>query len=81
MESQISIDEANAHSDVKRVKATVARALLAALESECKEYCILSGYDGLPESFETDIDFMVSSDEFERVPRVIAGVADRKSVV
>lgn len=74
MESQISIDEANAHSDVKRVKAMVARALLAALESECKAYCILSGYDGLPESFETDIDFMVSSDEFERVPRVIAGV-------
>ncbi|HEY2472371.1 MAG TPA: hypothetical protein VGI45_31580 [Terracidiphilus sp.] len=75
MESQISIADASDRLDAKHVKATVARALLSALESEYGAYCILSGYDELPDSFDTDIDFMVSSAEFASVPQMIAKVA------
>jgi thymidylate kinase len=59
----------------RQVKANVARALIAALTSECKAYCILSGYEDLPESFETDIDFMVSDRDFSHMPGIIAQVA------
>lgn len=75
MQSQI---EANGSSDrlsTKQVKAEVARALLGALESECKAYCVLSGYEDLPESFDTDIDFMVGADDFVRMPQIIECVA------
>lgn len=57
-----------------RVKAHVARTLLTALSKECKAYCVLSGYDRLPEDFDTDIDFMVNQEDFERMPRIIAEV-------
>jgi thymidylate kinase len=70
-----AIEDAGEHSSHKTVKSAVAHALLGALQSECAAYCILSGYDELPESFDTDIDFMVSSAEFARIPGLIAGVA------
>ena len=57
------------------VKANVARALLDALSTECKAYCILSGYERLPDSFDTDIDFMVDQNDFDRMPRIIEQVA------
>jgi thymidylate kinase len=57
------------------VKSNVARTLIAALSTECREYCILSGYDRLPDSFDTDIDFMVHSSDFERMPRIIESLA------
>lgn len=59
----------------QQVKATVARTLIAALAGQCKAYCILSGYDRLPDEFDTDIDFMVGHEDFERMPRIIADVA------
>lgn len=71
----MGIDDASEDFEAKQVKATVARALLAALESDCHAYCILSGYDELPDSFDTDIDFMVSSAEFASVPQMIMKVA------
>ena len=55
-------NRAPAHVDVK---ANVARVLLDALSTECKSYCILAGYEGLPDRFETDIDFMVSQEDFD----------------
>ncbi len=58
-----------------RVKATVARALIEALAGKCKSYCLLSGYEGLPDDFDTDIDFMVSREDFERMPGIIAEIA------
>jgi thymidylate kinase len=72
LESQISTDDISEQFDVRRVKASVARALLNKLDSDCKAYCILSGYDNLPDSFETDIDFMVSADDLERAPSLVA---------
>ncbi len=75
MQSQIAFDAASAHFDAKEVKANVARSLLAALSTECKAYCVLSGYDQLPESFDTDIDFMVDAEDFERMPQIIEHVA------
>lgn len=74
MESQISIDASECF-EAKQLKSKVARALLAALESELDAYCILSGYDDLPDSFDTDIDFMVTSAEFPAVPQMIMNVA------
>jgi len=46
-----------------------------ALAQNCNSYCILSGYDLLPESFDTDIDFMVDQGSFERMPKIIERVA------
>ncbi len=57
------------------VRANVARVLLDALATECKAYCILSGYERLPDNFDTDIDFMVDQEDFDRMPRIIEGVA------
>jgi thymidylate kinase len=57
------------------VKANVARVLLNALSTQCKAYCILSGYERLPDSFDSDIDFMVGQEDFNRMPRIIEEVA------
>jgi len=75
LHSQTTIGPANESSSPDTVKANVARSLLGALETECKAYCVLSGYDRLPESFDTDIDFMVCADDFAHMPRVIENVA------
>jgi hypothetical protein len=56
-------------------QASVARTLLEALSTQCKSYCILSGYDRLPDHFDTDSDFMVGAEDFERMPRIIDEVA------
>jgi thymidylate kinase len=73
--NEIAIDDAGEHSGHQNVKAAVAHALLAALQSECAAYCILSGYDELPDSFDTDIDFMVNTAELAGIPGLIAVVA------
>jgi thymidylate kinase len=57
------------------VRATVARVLLAALSDQCDRYCLLSGYDRMPDYFETDIDFLVSRSDFSRISSILAGVA------
>jgi thymidylate kinase len=59
------------------VKANVARVLLDALSTQCKSYCFLSGYDRLPHEFDTDIDFMVGQEDFQRMPRIIEEVGRR----
>jgi len=56
-------------------RASVARTLLEALSTRCKSYCILSGYDRLPDHFDSDFDFMVDREDFERMPRIIDDVA------
>ena len=56
------------------IKANVARVLLQTLSTQCKSYCIVSGYDRLPDNFETDIDFMVDQEDFDRMPRIIEEV-------
>ena len=57
------------------VKTNVARVLLDALSTECKAYCILSGYERLPDHFDTDIDFLVGQEDFDRMPNIIEEVA------
>lgn len=57
------------------VKTTVARALLDALSTQCKSYCILAGYERLPEGLDSDFDFLVSQADFDRMPRIIDEVA------
>ena len=75
--SEKSCIDADALPTTQQVKASVARALIAALSSECKAYCILTGYEDLPESFDTDIDFMVSDHDFQRMAEIIEEVARR----
>lgn len=53
------------------VRAQVAELLLKKLSQRCERYCLLAGYESLPEGFETDIDFMVSAADFERVSRLV----------
>lgn len=57
------------------VQSRVARLLIQKLSEECGRYCILTGYEELPERFDTDIDFMVSTMDFERVPGLIDAIA------
>ncbi len=56
-------------------RVSVARTLLEALSTRCKSYCILSGYDRLPDHFDSDFDFMVDPEDFGRMPRIIDDVA------
>jgi len=53
------------------IRSRVGALLLSKLTSQCKAYCILSGYDQFPRSFETDIDFMVDAADFDRIPSII----------
>ncbi len=55
-------------------------ALFEALERECGAYCVLNGYDTLPEEPLSDIDFMVSNEDFAKLPAVIASVAERSNM-
>lgn len=75
--AQNVVESGNKAPTAPGVKANVARILLEALSTQCKSYCILSGYDRLPDDFDTDIDFMVDQEDFERMPRIIAEVGRR----
>jgi thymidylate kinase len=63
----------------QEVKTRVARALISALERECKTYSLLSGYEQLPDDFETEIKFMVNHEDFEKMSSIIAQVARQTS--
>jgi len=54
---------------------TAVSALIEALEKECSSYCLLAGYEDLPATVHSDIDFMVSRQDFERLPRIFASLA------
>lgn len=54
---------------------TTIRALLEALDRECSGYCLLAGYEELPVTVRSDIDFMVSQRDFERLPRILSSFA------
>ena len=69
------IDADSQNLGATAVKACVARALISVLSEKCKAYCMLSGYEGLPDSYGSDIDFMVGQEDFERLPVLIEEVA------
>lgn len=73
-EAKLTGDESMATTPAQ-VKASVAFALISALDKECETYCLLSGYDRLPNSFDTDIDFMVGRHDFKRMPLIIEKIA------
>lgn len=66
-----STSECELTSMANPVRAQVAKALVKKLSEKCERYCVLAGYDGLPESFDTDIDFMVSAADFKLIPRMV----------
>lgn len=57
------------------IRSRVGSLLISKLTSECKAYCILSGYERFPRSFDTDIDFMVDAADFHRIPSIINDLA------
>ena len=57
------------------VKANFAHSLISALSNECQAYCMLTGYEELAESFDTDIDFMVNQEDYRRMPRIIERIS------
>jgi thymidylate kinase len=61
------------------VRARVARLLIKKLSEECDRYCILTGYEELPDRFDSDIDFMVSPRDLERIPAMIDEIAEATS--
>lgn len=48
--------------------------LFAALDRECSAYCVLGGYETLPESPRSDIDIMVPEADFKKLPRILSCV-------
>lgn len=63
------------------VRARVAWLLLNRLSRSCARYCLLSGYDALPDGFETDIDFMVPAADLWRIAKVIDDIANASGTV
>ena len=61
---------------VGSVRAQVAGLLIRMLSEQCESYCILTGYEELPEKFGSDIDFMVGEHDFKRVPQLIRNLAE-----
>jgi thymidylate kinase len=57
------------------VQSQVARLLIRKLTEECESYCILTGYEELPDKFDTDIDFMVNASDFARIPAMLDEIA------
>ncbi len=62
------------------LKTVMARALLHALATETSAYCLLSGYDRMPDDFDSDIDFMVSCEDFAKIPSLVANVAEKNAM-
>ena len=73
------IDADSQSLSTMEVKARVARALISVLSEKCTAYCMLSGYERLPDSYDSDIDFMISQDDFEHMPFLIEEVARRSN--
>lgn len=59
----------------RAIQAKAARLLINALAEKCTRYCILTGYESLPEKIDTDIDFMVDVSDFKRVPALLKKIA------
>lgn len=57
------------------IQSKIARLLIRKLSEECERYCILTGYDGLPDKFDSDIDFMVGPRDFRRIPVLVDEIA------
>lgn len=57
------------------VQSRIARLLIQKLSDECGKYCILTGYEELPDRFDSDIDFTVSAEDFGRIPTLVDDIA------
>jgi thymidylate kinase len=74
---EVQKDNIASYGGLTTVPSFVARLLIEGLSKSSNAYCILTGYDDLPESFDSDIDFMVGAQDFERVPEWIASIAQQ----
>lgn len=50
-------------------------AVTASLERAGVKYCILAGYDRYPEEIASDVDFMVSPKDMDRLPQILSDAA------
>src|SRR6185437_13341385 len=58
-----------------RAGADWVLALFRTLELSSIPYCVLAGYESLPDKPESDIDFMVSNEDFMRMPKIMGTVS------
>jgi thymidylate kinase len=52
-----------------------ALSFLSTLDQECSSYCLIGRYEGLPATIGSDIDFMVSGEDFARIPHILRSLA------
>lgn len=57
------------------IQSRLARLLIRSLTENCAGYCILTGYEGLPDKVNSDIDFAVNASDFKRVPALLDEIA------
>ena len=72
---------ASSIATIDSVRADVARRLLRCLSEHCESYCILTGYEDMPEKFGSDIDFMINRHDFNRMPQLIRDLAEETGTV
>ncbi|HEU4708136.1 MAG TPA: hypothetical protein VFS17_02395, partial [Methylophilaceae bacterium] len=51
------------------------KQLIRKFEDAGMPYCILAGYDGYPETIDSDVDFMIHSSWSSKLPELIAETA------
>ena len=57
------------------IQSRLAHLLIRSLTENCTGYCILTGYEGLPDRVNSDIDFAVNASDFKRVPALLDEIA------
>ena len=77
---QSSVELASHTCQWARAGADEVLALFQSLEENCEAYCALAGYDTLPDEPLSDIDFMVSTEDFKTLPEVMAEAARRSDL-
>jgi thymidylate kinase len=55
----------------------IVRAFFEMLDRDCSGYCVLGGYEELPARITSDLDFMVSREDFRRLPGILFRFAAR----
>ncbi len=65
----------SANAELASARAEMFKAVVAALNNQQIPYCLLSGYEMPPEGSEPDLDIMVRAQDQDRIPGLLAQVA------
>lgn len=70
--STADTDERRPGAPVEKARRQMFLDFCAALDARGIRYVILAGHDAYPDRIDSDVDFMVSEADFERLPRVFS---------